>query len=245
VVYHNLGVGGARFDAILQQKLFANQIGIINPDLFILDWGTNDIVAGNAIPDNLRSIIIKTIDLIREKFPNAAILLTSVQDMNRKGKNITSANTFSKMIREVAWEKNCLLYDWYRIAGGSRSMKKWVAAEFAQKDNIHLSVKGYRLKGSLIGQAFLNSMDSIKKANGVVANMEMSADTEITEMAEDPVPVKKSQKNGIKKKTYLVKSGDSLWSIAHKNNTSVATLKKLNGLKSDKILPGQRLIIKK
>ncbi|MFM7903413.1 MAG: GDSL-type esterase/lipase family protein, partial [Bacteroidota bacterium] len=143
VLCHNLGVGGARFDAILQQKLFKSQIGILNPDLFILDWGTNDIIAGNAIPIGLRENIIATFDLIREQFPNAAIMLTSVQDMNRRGRNITSAKTFSIFIREIALEKNCLFYDWFRVSGGARKMKKWVAEQYAGKDNIHLTVKGY------------------------------------------------------------------------------------------------------
>ncbi|MBU3851170.1 MAG: LysM peptidoglycan-binding domain-containing protein [Candidatus Paralactobacillus gallistercoris] len=43
---------------------------------------------------------------------------------------------------------------------------------------------------------------------------------------------------------YTAKAGDSLWSIAQTNNTSVAALKQLNGLSSDMILVGQRLRIR-
>lgn len=45
-------------------------------------------------------------------------------------------------------------------------------------------------------------------------------------------------------KTYTVKSGDSLWSIAQKNNTSIAQLKSANNLHSDLILVGQVLKLK-
>lgn len=41
--------------------------------------------------------------------------------------------------------------------------------------------------------------------------------------------------------TYAVKRGDTLWAISSKYSTSVASLKRLNGLKSDMIYVGQKL----
>jgi murein DD-endopeptidase MepM/ murein hydrolase activator NlpD len=43
--------------------------------------------------------------------------------------------------------------------------------------------------------------------------------------------------------TYTVRSGDSLWYIAQDFGTSIQSLKSLNGLKSDSIIPGQVLRI--
>ena len=45
------------------------------------------------------------------------------------------------------------------------------------------------------------------------------------------------------KKVYRVKSGDTLWSISKSTNQSIESLKKQNQLKSDRIKPGQALII--
>lgn len=43
--------------------------------------------------------------------------------------------------------------------------------------------------------------------------------------------------------TYRVRRGDSLWGIARRHGTSVSALKAANGMRSDRILPGQRLVI--
>jgi peptidoglycan endopeptidase LytF len=43
---------------------------------------------------------------------------------------------------------------------------------------------------------------------------------------------------------WTVSKGDTLYSIAKRNNTSVALIKSLNGLQSNLILPGQRLQLK-
>lgn len=46
-------------------------------------------------------------------------------------------------------------------------------------------------------------------------------------------------------KLHLVVKGDTLWSLAQKNGTTVAALKKCNGLQSDLIIIGQILKIKR
>ncbi|EUJ30543.1 invasion associated secreted endopeptidase [Listeria floridensis FSL S10-1187] len=43
--------------------------------------------------------------------------------------------------------------------------------------------------------------------------------------------------------TVVVESGDTLWGIAESNDTTVDSLKKLNSLDSDKIFPGQKLVV--
>ena len=43
---------------------------------------------------------------------------------------------------------------------------------------------------------------------------------------------------------HVVRSGESLWSIARKYDTTVKELKKLNGLASDRLRAGQKIVVR-
>lgn len=56
----------------------------------------------------------------------------------------------------------------------------------------------------------------------------------------DPAPVASPELNG---NVYNIQTGDSLWGISRKFNTTVEAIKELNGLSSDTIVAGRTLII--
>jgi len=251
LIYHNFGVGGANYSALLNQTYFDEQIKTINPDLFILDWGTNDIIYTNEIADDLKSIITNTILKVKASCPNAIILLTTVQDMNYKGKNINTALTFSKIINKIALENDCLLYDWYNVSGGISKMKIWESYELARKDNIHLTAKGYKLKAKLFSDAIINTIknyenESIHLPVLLLEKPEMFSIKKSTEKKISKTENQFSVKSKTEKQHYhIVKKGEKLDTIAKKYKLSVEILKKQNNIKSNKIHIGQKLIIKK
>lgn len=76
--------------------------------------------------------------------------------------------------------------------------------------------------------------------------------TELSEVvpAQDPEVEKLTKKTNIlykqakaKEQTYTVRNGDTLYDIANKNGLTIAQLKKVNNLKSEKLKPGQVLKI--
>jgi LysM repeat protein len=251
LIYHNFGVGGASYSALLHQTYFDEQIKSVNPDLVILDWGTNDIIYTNIIADDLTSIITNTISKVKANCPNAVILLTTVQDMNYKGKNIDAAPTFSKLIKKIAVENDCLLYDWYTVSGGRSKMKTWESLELGRKDNIHLTAKGYQLKAKLFSQAIINSINSfeIESVHLPVILLEKRDTITLKTTTEKKINKNDNQiyvKSKTEKQQYhVVKKGEKLETIAKKYKVSVDKLKKQNNIKSNKINIGQKLIIKK
>ena len=59
-----------------------------------------------------------------------------------------------------------------------------------------------------------------------------------------PVPAPKASKTSSSRKTVTVKSGESLSVIAKRNGTTVAKIRRLNGLKGNMIRPGQKLRVR-
>ncbi|MEG0497216.1 MAG: LysM peptidoglycan-binding domain-containing protein, partial [Carnobacterium sp.] len=83
---------------------------------------------------------------------------------------------------------------------------------------------------SIVNLKILNNL----KADAIIIGQKL-----IVQSDPKNVPVKENTA-----KSYKVSSGDSLWAIANKLNTSVVKLKEWNYLKTDIIFVGQSLIVK-
>ncbi len=76
---------------------------------------------------------------------------------------------------------------------------------------------------------------------------EAAAETAATAKASTTAKSSKSSKSTAKAaatKTHTVRSGESLFKIAKANGTTVAELKRLNGMKTDKLKPGDKIRVK-
>jgi LysM repeat protein len=252
LVLHCLGVGGSQLRSILAEKLFDIQMAHLKPDLAILDFGTNDHIYNNAIPPDMESVIVKAINRVRAAAPNCTVLLTTTQDMNRRGINITSGRDYSALIRKVAQDQNCAYYDWYWVSGGPTRMNLWENYGLAQADNIHLTIKGYTLKGELLGTAFKNTIGKLRiETPSLVFNpdtlsfdamiarqdsiMKKNQSTPILTQSAPPIPV-----NVI---YHKIANGETLGEIAEKYHVTVSSIRYANGIRGSKIIAGKTLRI--
>lgn len=85
------------------------------------------------------------------------------------------------------------------------------------------------------------TLKQLPEIDGQIANTASATRTnqpaDRTSSTRNPAPKKSTA-------THTVKSGETLYSIARKNGTTVDKIKKLNGLKSDNIQPGKKLRVK-
>lgn len=255
ILYSSVGINGAGYHSLLSETLFPMQISQYQPDLVVLDLGANDFYQGGFNKTIMRSNLESIINMIRKNAPNSCILLTNSQDIYNKKYDVSGCVDFSQLTREVAREKNCALYDYFTISGGQYSMIKWQTEKLARKDRVHLTASGYLLKGELFTSALLNSYneyltnnikDSLTVKNFCIdTNLVKVKDTD--NLSEDTLATKMIPKMvpKIQKKYHIVKSGQTLSGIASKYRISISKIKALNGLRSDLIRPGQRLIVGK
>ena len=144
----------------------------------------------------------------------------------------------------IAQANNCLFWNWYDLSGGLGTIKTWANLGYAQTDGIHLTTKGYHLKGQKIFESFENTLLKIEaqptiSSLAIQSKIYQSTDTmKINPSNEIMLPQKKPLE-----KTYSVKSGDTLSKIAQKYRVSVTSLKRKNKLKGDMIRIGQKLKI--
>jgi LysM repeat protein len=163
VIYHSVGVGASQYGSLLMEELLDDQLPSLNPNLVILDFGTNNYLYDNQVKPELGPQIEEIIKNLRSYSPNTTFLLTSTQDLYYKSKHVTSGIVFRNLIDSLAKKNNCLFWDWYAISGGKKSLVKWRDAGYAQTDLVHLTTKGYEVKGQLLFEAIKNSMDSLSK----------------------------------------------------------------------------------
>ncbi len=241
-VVHNCGVGGAMYRSILYEALFQQQLPTLEPDIVIVDFGTNDYLYDDSIKTDLDTQIVQTIQRIRAVCPNASIILTSAQDMYWRKVNLEKGEDFSDLIHSIAKRYDCGMFDWYWVSGGRTAMSRFMDKGYANPDGIHMSPKGYRLKGDLLTDAMVKTvkwMEDNPTGDSLVCN------TDSISAFQKKVLLSDSTRNSPLGKPFphYVKSGETLGGIARKYGVTVAQIKKWNNLKSDRINVKQRLLI--
>lgn len=157
LLYHSVGINGATMQSFLSQKLFEEQAKQLNVDLVIFDLSTNDLAKGTFNKKTIEHKLTQSIHRIRNAAPNASIIIVGMQDSYLNNTNIENAYHYSNFIKEFCKNKDIAFYDYFTVAGGRYAMKKWNDCGLAQNDLIHLTSKGYKLKGELLTNALLNS----------------------------------------------------------------------------------------
>ena len=153
VLYHSIGVNGAKYSDYNKYPLFFEQINALNPDLIIISLGTNE--AFDKLCDQCFFDQIQTfLSLLREKNPDTTVLLTTPPPslFKRKLPNVFCDLYADVMLRNAS-EYNYAVWDLYHAVGGNKGMDNLIKNGLIAKDRVHYSSSGYQQQGVLLFEA--------------------------------------------------------------------------------------------
>jgi lysophospholipase L1-like esterase len=160
VLYHTVGVNGAKFKHFAAATELIRQSKKLNPDLVIISLGTNDAGEFPSQDAGRNNHIINLIEEIRKYNPQATFLLTTVpghfRNVNKKQPGIEQVNT---AIQNIAAAQHVSVFDLYEAGGGKNFASRWTKRDLLQADGIHFTKEGYELQGNMLFQAIINSFN--------------------------------------------------------------------------------------
>ena len=164
ILYHSIGVNGAKASDFNKFPLFYEQLPALNPDLVIISLGTNesfDKQSGEQYFTHLNQMIKG----IKEHNPEVCILvMTSPPSvLHRKFKN-TFIEKYAEIIEDNAHVNNYAVWNLLDVFGGNKSINRNAAKGYMARDKVHYSKAGYEKQAELFFNAFMQSYELFKSS---------------------------------------------------------------------------------
>ena len=157
VIYHTIGVNGARFSDYNKCNLFFEQIQALQPDLIIVSLGTNETFSRLPAEDYDKQVEI-FIQQIRSHYGDCPILLTSPPpSLFKKKLPNPYCEQYANILIDNSVKKNYGVFDLYKILGGSEAMSSLIAQNLIAHDRVHYTHAGYVEQGGMLFDALMSN----------------------------------------------------------------------------------------
>jgi len=165
VVYDTLGLNGASIvvlSRLMNGKHLADELQRRNPDLVVVNYGTNEAAFASFIDHGYEKELREAIRRIRAALPEASILLMSPMDRGQhSGGDIETMPTIPRLVemqRRVARDTGCAFFDTFRAMGGEGTMARWYTGQprLVSADLIHPFPAG----GKMIAAIFTRELSA-------------------------------------------------------------------------------------
>jgi lysophospholipase L1-like esterase len=156
LLYHAIGVNGAKFEHYNAASLFAPQTSFLKPDLFIISLGTNESIDYPRVSPAFLSQMTKLIESLAANNPNAKFILVTPPDaFIRKDHVNPGIEQIRAQILKYAVENGMAFWDMYKVNGGTSSAGEWRSKGMLRPDGVHFTKEGYAFQGDLLFQAIM------------------------------------------------------------------------------------------
>lgn len=161
IIYHSIGVNGARMVDYAKYPLFFEQLPILHPDLIILSFGTNESFGRMSDTEYVYQLK-EFVENIQKRNRDAVILvMTPPPSMFRR----TRVNTYVSNYSAALMGLNHLpVWDLYsRMGGASGIAPRGQYAKMMDRRKVHYTVTGYQAQGELFTSDFMDAYNNFKK----------------------------------------------------------------------------------
>lgn len=154
VLYHTIGVNGARYDQYNIAPLFWQQLPALKADLYIISLGTNEAQRASFFEAMFLKDLEAFLTKLKQTSPGAAILITTAPDSYKLKRTSNKVlQSLNKSLSTYCNRNYIPIWDLYRITNGYGSAYSWSRRGLMNRDRIHFTAEGYRLQGSLLFNA--------------------------------------------------------------------------------------------
>lgn len=150
IIYHTIGVNGARYDQYNTADLFWQQLPVLQADLYIISLGTNEAQAAAFSEQSFIAGLDEFIEKLKTSAPGASILITTAPDSYKRRHFNTVLRQLNVSLAAYCNKNHIPLWDLYSITGGYGSAYSWARRGLMSRDRIHFTADGYKLQGNLL-----------------------------------------------------------------------------------------------
>lgn len=162
IIYHNIGVNGAKLSDYNKYPMFFEQLKALQPDLIIVSLGTNESF-DKMKAENYMAQLEQFLQNVKAQDIGTEILITtpSPSMFKRKIPNVFVAD-YAQKILNVAEEDNFAVWDIYAQLGGLYGVNRNFRQGLMANDRVHYSKAGYEKQGNLLSEAILEAFRNYK-----------------------------------------------------------------------------------
>lgn len=159
IIFHSIGVNGARLSDYIKYPLFFKQLSEINPDLIIVSLGTNESFAHLSPSEYMKEMKSFISNIISLKPDACVIVTTPPPSMFRRN----TENTFiGEYAEKLISQHKYPVWDLYMKLGGIRQISNGTLLPFMAHDKIHYTQQGYENQGYTFAYDFLDAYKNFK-----------------------------------------------------------------------------------
>jgi lysophospholipase L1-like esterase len=155
IVYHAIGVNGAKFVHYVKAKYFVQQTSKLTPALFVIALGTNESMDNPYLDKDFETRVENLVTSLRERNPLSKFLFVTPQQNVQKETINPGVKTIRDKILKFAVENGYAIWDVYAFTGGSASPALWKEKNLLGRDGVHLTRDGYEYQANLLYHALM------------------------------------------------------------------------------------------